>query len=125
LRNDGINIAAREGMPIRAAESGVVAYAGNELQGFGNLLLVRHADDLMTAYAHASKILVKRGELVRRGQVVARVGRTGNVTRPQLHFEVRRRDKPVDPMRYLSRLAMGRSDGFSIAAFPAGRRGPE
>lgn len=124
LHNDGINIAAREGSEIRAAESGVVVYAGNQLQGFGNLLLVRHADDWMTAYGHASAILVKRGEVVRRGQTIARVGRTGNVSQPQLHFEIRRNDKAVDPMRYLARLAL-REDRFSTAtAFPAGRRDP-
>jgi murein DD-endopeptidase MepM/ murein hydrolase activator NlpD len=108
LHNDGINNAAPEGAAVHAAADGVVAYAGNELQGFGNLLLIRHAGDMMTAYAHNSTILVHRGEHVRRGQVIARVGHTGNVSSPQLHFEVRRHDKPVDPTEYLARLAASR-----------------
>jgi murein DD-endopeptidase MepM/ murein hydrolase activator NlpD len=103
LRNDGINIAAPKGAPIRAAEAGTVAYAGNELRGFGNLLLIRHASGLVTAYAHADQILVKRGETVSRGQIVARVGSTGGVTSPQLHFEVRHGRRPVDPERYLEK----------------------
>jgi murein DD-endopeptidase MepM/ murein hydrolase activator NlpD len=125
LHNDGINIAAREGTPIRAAAAGVVAYAGNELQGFGNLLLIRHPGDVMTAYAHASAILVKRGDTVQRGQVIARVGRTGNVSSPQLHFEVRRHDKPVDPMSYLTNVATGRSSVITATASRDVRRDPE
>lgn len=101
LRNDGINIAAPAGAPVRAAEGGIVAYAGNELRGFGNLILVRHADGYVTAYAHNDSLLVKRGDPVRRGQVIARVGATGSVGRPQLHFEIRRGRKAVDPMPYL------------------------
>lgn len=104
LHNDGINILGRRGAAVRSAENGVVAYAGNELQGFGNLLLIKHAGGWMTAYAHVGKLLVKRGETVRRGQTIARVGRTGNVSRPQLHFEIRRRDQPVNPMKYLARV---------------------
>lgn len=106
LHNDGINIAARKGASIRAAENGVVAYTGNQLQGFGNLVLVKHAGGWMSAYAHSSIILVRRGDIVRRGQVIARVGRTGNVSRPQLHFELRRGDQAVNPKNYLVRLAM-------------------
>lgn len=105
LHNDGINIAARKGASIRAAENGVVAYTGNQLQGFGNLVLVKHAGGWMSAYAHSSVILVKRGELVRRGQVIARVGRTGNVRRPQLHFELRRGERAVNPKYHLVRIA--------------------
>jgi murein DD-endopeptidase MepM/ murein hydrolase activator NlpD len=105
LHNDGINIAATEGTPIHAAEAGVVAYAGNELQGFGNLLLIKHSGGWMSAYAHGRELLVGRGDLVKRGQTIARVGRTGNVTRPQLHFELRRGDRAVDPMQYMMRLA--------------------
>ncbi len=105
LHNDGINIAARAGSIIRAAENGVVAYAGNQLQGFGNLILLKHADGWTSAYAHASKMLVRRGQMVRRGQAIARVGRTGNVTRPQLHFELRKGNRAVNPTRYLIRLA--------------------
>jgi murein DD-endopeptidase MepM/ murein hydrolase activator NlpD len=103
LRNDGINIAAPRGAPVRAAEAGTVAYAGNELRGFGNLLLIRHAGGVVTAYAHADQILVKRGDAVKRGQVVARVGNTGGVPSPQLHFEVRQGRRAVDPEQYLEK----------------------
>jgi murein DD-endopeptidase MepM/ murein hydrolase activator NlpD len=101
LHNDGINIAAPRGTPVHAAENGVVAYAGNEIRGFGNLLLIRHAGGYMTAYAHADSLLVKRGDTVHRGQVIARVGATGSVTEPQLHFEIREGSQPVDPQRFL------------------------
>jgi murein DD-endopeptidase MepM/ murein hydrolase activator NlpD len=103
LRNDGINILANKGSPIRAAENGVVVYAGDEIKGFGNLLLIRHADGFTTAYAHADSLLVNRGDTVRRGQVIARVGQTGNVTQPQLHFEIRKGTQAVDPQEYLGR----------------------
>jgi murein DD-endopeptidase MepM/ murein hydrolase activator NlpD len=99
--NDGVNISVPEGTEIKAAEGGVVAYAGNELKGFGNLILIRHAGEWVTAYAHASEILVKRGDVVRRGQTIARSGKTGSVTTPQLHFEVRRGASPVDPLDHL------------------------
>ncbi len=102
MHNDGINIAAPKGTAIHAAENGVVVYAGNELRGFGNLLLLRHADGWMTAYAHADKILVGRGERVRRGQVIARVGATGNVSAPQVHFEIRRGSRAVNPREHLA-----------------------
>jgi murein DD-endopeptidase MepM/ murein hydrolase activator NlpD len=101
LHNDGINIAAARGTPIQAAENGVVVYAGNELRGFGNLLLVRHADGWVTAYGHCDQLLVRRGQQVRRGQTIAKVGSTGNVRAPQLHFEVRRGTRPVNPSEYL------------------------
>lgn len=101
LQNDGINIAAPRGTPIRAADGGTVVYAGNELKGFGNLLLVRHPDGWITAYAHAEELLVKRGDTVRRGQTIARVGATGGVTSPQLHFEVRRGSRPLNPREVL------------------------
>ncbi|MGB0671195.1 MAG: peptidoglycan DD-metalloendopeptidase family protein [Rhodospirillales bacterium] len=101
LHNDGINIKAASGTPIKAAENGVVAYAGNEIAGFGNLILVKHADGWVTAYAHADTLTVGRGDRVSRGQVIARVGRTGNVTEPQLHFEIRKGRRAVDPKRYL------------------------
>lgn len=99
--NDGINIAVPEGTPVKAAEDGVVVYAGNEIKGYGNLILIRHADDYVTAYAHASEILVKRGEKVLRGQEIAKAGATGAVSSPQVHFEVRKGAKPVDPKTYL------------------------
>jgi murein DD-endopeptidase MepM/ murein hydrolase activator NlpD len=104
LHNDGINVAAPLGTPIRAAENGVVAYAGNELRGFGNMLLIRHADGWMSAYAHADSLLVKRGDNVVRGQTIGRVGQTGNVSTPQLHFELRRGTDAVDPTKYLGEL---------------------
>jgi murein DD-endopeptidase MepM/ murein hydrolase activator NlpD len=100
--NDGINIAAPLGTPVKAAENGVVVYAGNELRGFGNLLLIRHADGWVSAYAHCDTLLVKRGSQVRRGQVIARVGQTGNVDSPQLHFELRKGAQAVDPMTELA-----------------------
>lgn len=102
LQNDGINIAVPEGTPIKAAEDGTVAYAGNELKGYGNLVLVRHDNGFVTAYAHANDILVKRGDVVKRGQVIAHSGQTGNVTSPQLHFEIRKGATPVDPSQYLN-----------------------
>ncbi len=104
LRNDGINIAAPHGAPVRAAEGGVVAYAGNELRGFGNLLLIKHADGWVTAYAHNDVLLAKRGETVAKGQIIARVGNTGNVTSPQLHFEIRQGKRAVDPQLYLGSI---------------------
>ena len=103
FKNDGINISARSGTPVRAAQDGVVAYAGNELRGFGNLLLVRHTDGWISAYAHNSKLLVVTGDKVYRGQIISHVGNTGSVNFPQLHFELRRGKRPVDPERYLSR----------------------
>lgn len=99
--NDGINIAAGPGSIIRAAENGIVAYAGNELRGYGNLLLVRHADGWISAYAHIGDFLVRRGQVVKRGQPIGRVGSSGAVNRPQLHFELRRGRRAVDPRRYL------------------------
>jgi murein DD-endopeptidase MepM/ murein hydrolase activator NlpD len=103
--NDGINIAVPLGTEIHAAESGRVAYAGNELKGYGNLVLIRHDGGWVSAYAHADQILVKRDEVVRRGQVIAHAGKTGSVDQPQLHFELRHGAKPVDPLPYLSAVA--------------------
>ena len=100
--NDGINIAAPRGAPVEAVDAGVVAYAGNELRGYGNLLLVKHPNDWISAYAHCDQVLVKRGDKVSRGQVIARVGATGNVSEPQLHFELRRGNRAVDPREFLS-----------------------
>ena len=100
-QNDGINLAVPEGTPIKAADDGVVAYAGNELKGYGNLVLIRHANGYVSAYAHASELMVKRGDTIKRGQVIAHAGQTGNVTSPQLHFEIRKGSTPVDPTQYL------------------------
>ena len=102
LKNEGINIAVPEGTNIQAAESGVVAYAGNELKGYGNLILIRHAGGFVTAYAHASELLVKRGDTVKRGDVIAKAGQTGAVQSPQLHFEVRKGATALDPYKFLT-----------------------
>lgn len=99
--NDGIDLAVPEGTQVRAADDGVVAYAGNELKGYGNLVLVRHSNGFVTAYANASEVLVKRNDQVRKGQVILKSGQTGNAPTPQLHFEIRKNSAPVDPMQYL------------------------
>ena len=102
--NDGINIAVPEGTSVKAAESGVVAYAGSEIKGFGNLVLIRHPNGYVSAYANNGDIEVKRGEQVKRGQTIAKSGQSGNVASPQLHFELRKGSTPVDPTRYLAGL---------------------
>lgn len=102
-RNDGVNIAAPVGTPVRAAADGQVVYRGAELEGFGNLLLVKHADGFVTAYAHNDAMLVKKGDQVRQGQVIAKVGQTGAVTTPQLHFEIRQQSQAVDPVALLGK----------------------
>lgn len=103
-RNDGVNFAVPEGTSVRAAEDGTVAYAGNELKGYGNLVLIKHADGYVTAYAHNSELMVKRGDTVRRGQIVAKAGQSGGVSTPQLHFEIRKGSQPVDPSQYVAGL---------------------
>jgi murein DD-endopeptidase MepM/ murein hydrolase activator NlpD len=100
--NDGINVAVPEGTPVKAAEDGVVAYSGNELKGYGNLVLVRHSNGYVTAYAHASELMVKRGDTIKRGQVIAKSGQSGEVGSPQLHFEIRKGSAPVDPLQFLN-----------------------
>jgi murein DD-endopeptidase MepM/ murein hydrolase activator NlpD len=100
--NDGINVAVPEGTPVKAAEDGVVAYSGNELKGYGNLILVRHSNGYVTAYAHASELLVKRGDTIKRGQIIAKSGQSGEVGSPQLHFEIRKGSSPVDPLQFLN-----------------------
>jgi len=99
--NDGIDIMVPEGTPVKAAENGVVIYAGDGLKEFGNTVLVRHDNGLVTVYGHNSKILVQRGEKVRRGQEIARSGMSGNANSPKLHFEVRKNSAPVNPTKYL------------------------
>jgi murein DD-endopeptidase MepM/ murein hydrolase activator NlpD len=101
LHNDGINILAQRGTPVRAAEAGTVTYVGSEIKGYGNLVLIKHNDGYVTAYAHSDKVTVKRGDTVKRGQPIAFAGATGGVSQPQLHFELRRNAKPVDPAPYL------------------------
>ena len=116
LHNDGINIAAPKGAAVKAAENGVVAYAGNEIRGYGNLLLIRHSGGWITAYAHADKLLVQRGDKVSKGQVIARVGHTGNVVSPQLHFEIRKGKQAVNPIRHLA--GAGGPNGRKFALGP-------
>jgi murein DD-endopeptidase MepM/ murein hydrolase activator NlpD len=90
------------GTSVKAAENGVVAYAGNELKGYGNLVLVRHSNNWVSAYAHNEEILVKRGDQVRRGQIIATAGKSGQVSQPQLHFELRKGSRPVDPTKFMA-----------------------
>ncbi|MGH6923598.1 MAG: murein hydrolase activator EnvC family protein, partial [Propylenella sp.] len=101
-RNDGINLAVPEGTAVKAAEDGTVIYAGSELKSYGNLVLIRHTGGWVSAYAHNSELKVKRGEDVRRGQVIAASGMSGGVTTPQVHFELRKDAAPVDPLKHLS-----------------------
>jgi murein DD-endopeptidase MepM/ murein hydrolase activator NlpD len=100
--NDGINLAVPEGTPVKAADDGTVTYAGNELKSYGNLVLIKHANGYVTAYAHASELLVKRGDTIKRGQVIAKSGQSGEVQSPQLHFEIRKGQAPVDPLQFLN-----------------------
>jgi murein DD-endopeptidase MepM/ murein hydrolase activator NlpD len=102
--NDGINIAVPEGTSVKAAESGVVAYAGSELKGYGNLVLIRHPNGFVSAYANNGELDVKRGDNVKRGQIIAKSGQSGNVSSPQLHFELRKGSTPVDPTNFLAGL---------------------
>ncbi len=104
LHNDGIDIRVAQGSPVLAADAGVVAYVGNQLRGFGNLMLIRHDGGWVTAYAHNEVLLVERGARVERGQIVARAGATGNVDTPQLHFEIRKGTVAVDPLEHLAEL---------------------
>ncbi len=100
--NEGINISVPDGTPVKAAEAGTVAYAGSEVKGYGNLVLIRHENGYVSAYAHNGDLDVKRGQKVARGQVIAKSGQSGNVTSPQLHFEIRKGATPIDPMPYLA-----------------------
>lgn len=99
--NDGINIAAPRGTKVRSAENGVIVYAGNELRGFGNLILVKHSDGWTSAYAHLEKISVKKGQTIKRGDPIGAVGMTGHISKPQLHFELRRKTKTINPQSYI------------------------
>ena len=106
-RNDGVNIAAAAGTPVRAAENGIVVYAGDRIPGYGRMVLIKHAQDFTTAYAHAQTLDVKVGEVVHRGQRIASVGRTGAVSKPQLHFELRQGRTPIDPAGLLENPRAG------------------
>lgn len=99
--NDGINVAVPQGTSVKAAENGVVAYAGSELKGYGKLILIRHANNWVSAYAHNDDIMVKRGDKVRRGQIISKAGSSGSVSQPQVHFELRKGSRPVDPTKYM------------------------
>ncbi|HEY4135204.1 MAG TPA: LysM peptidoglycan-binding domain-containing M23 family metallopeptidase [Alphaproteobacteria bacterium] len=115
LYNEGINIAVPQGTAVRAAQDGEVAYVGNELRGYGNLLLVRHPNGWVTAYAHNQQLLVQRGDKVKRGQVIARSGATGSVDSPQVHFELRQGTRSVDPSRYLGGQGVTDRGGVDLA----------
>jgi murein DD-endopeptidase MepM/ murein hydrolase activator NlpD len=97
LHNDGINIKAAQGDAVRAAEQGIVVYQGNQIEGYGNMILIRHANGYLTAYAHMAKTLVHKGDKVKRGQTIGTVGASGNVKTPQLHFEIRKGRDAIDP----------------------------
>jgi lipoprotein NlpD len=99
-RNKGIDIAGTEGDPVHAASDGQVVYRGNGLRGYGNLVIIKHSDDFISAYAHNRQILVEQGQVVRRGQRIAEMGKS-DADVPKLHFEVRRQGNPVDPLKYL------------------------
>jgi murein DD-endopeptidase MepM/ murein hydrolase activator NlpD len=101
-RNDGINLAVPEGTEVKAAEDGTIIYAGNELKSYGNLVLIRHANGWVSAYAHNGDLKVKRGQEVRRGETIAISGMSGGVTTPQVHFELRKDATPVDPLQHLT-----------------------
>jgi murein DD-endopeptidase MepM/ murein hydrolase activator NlpD len=101
-KNDGINIAVAWGTPVRASAAGTVTYAGSELKGYGNLVLVKHSGGYTTAYAHAERLVVAKGDFVARGQVIGYAGQTGDVSSPQVHFEIRSAATPVNPRAYLS-----------------------
>ena len=101
-RNDGINIAASEGAPVRAAAAGTVTYAGNELRQYGNLIIIKHSDGYITVYAHEASIGVNKGDQVSQGQVIGTAGATGGIDQPGVHFEVRYQTKPVNPRPLLS-----------------------
>jgi murein DD-endopeptidase MepM/ murein hydrolase activator NlpD len=101
--HNGINIAARKGAPVVASEDGIVVYASDGIDGYGRMILVRHAEGYITTYAHNATLLVEVGDVVRRGQVIARVGDTGDVSTSQLHFELRRGTKPINPEAVLVR----------------------
>ena len=101
LHNDGINIAVPLGTEVKAAETGVVVYAGNNLENYGNLILIRHSGGYVTAYAHNSVLLAKAGDKVTQGQVIAESGSTGNITTPQVHFEIRKGKLALDPQKLI------------------------
>jgi murein DD-endopeptidase MepM/ murein hydrolase activator NlpD len=116
--HDGIDLAVAEGTPVRAACDGTVAYAGDRLRGYGRLVIVAHAPGLATVYAHNSRLLVREGDAVRRGGVIALSGQTGHATAPHVHFEVRKDDRPRDPLKYLRPRAVAEGDAWTTASLP-------
>ena len=102
-KNDGINILSVKGNPVRAAMAGKVIYRGNELLAWGNLIIIKHKNNWTTAYAHLDKLLVRKGEIIKTGDIIASVGKTGNVDKSQLHFQVRKNSKPLDPIKFLKK----------------------
>jgi murein DD-endopeptidase MepM/ murein hydrolase activator NlpD len=100
LHNDGVNIKAPKGAPVRAAENGVIVYVGSDLKGYGTMVLIRHADKWMTAYAHLGSVMVKKGAIVKRGETIGLVGSSGNVDQPQLHFEIRHGTDALNPEKF-------------------------
>ena len=98
--NDGINIAAPLGTEVKAAADGKIVYVGNELRGYGNLIIIKHSGNILTAYAHSNEVIVAKNQTVKKGEKIATVGATGNVSSPQLHFGVRQGRKAVDPVSY-------------------------
>ncbi len=101
ILNDGINIKAPSGYPVKAAESGVVIYKGNDLPSYGNMILLKHQEGWVTAYAHLKSMAISKGDLVKKGQIIGAVGTTGHIKTPQLHFELRKGKKTVDPMKWV------------------------
>ena len=101
FHNDGINIKSQENTPVIASETGEIIYTGNEIPGYGNLILIKHKNNWTTAYAHLDKFFVYKGETVKTGDIIGSVGSTGNVVKNQLHFQVRKKSKPLDPIKYL------------------------
>ena len=101
-KGTGINIAAPEGTPVRAAENGTVIYVGSGVEGYGNLVLIRHANGYVTAYANLKDMSVAKGTVVNRGDTIGAAGKTGSVSKAQLHFELRKGATPVDPLPLLA-----------------------
>jgi murein DD-endopeptidase MepM/ murein hydrolase activator NlpD len=99
--SDGIKIKAAKGADVKAADAGEVVYSGNQLQGYGNMIIVRHSNGYLTSYAHLESLDLKKGAKIGQGEVLGRVGDTGNVSEPQLHFGVREGREPVDPLKFL------------------------
>jgi murein DD-endopeptidase MepM/ murein hydrolase activator NlpD len=100
-RHQGIDISTPAGTPIKASGPGVVIYSGNKIRGYGNLIILRHSDEFVSVYAHNQENLVEEGMRVERGQMIGRVGQTGRASGPHLHFEIRKKNKAMDPLLFL------------------------